>query len=416
MFSINNNKSIGENQENSGYLLLVFLIWPFIAFAMACSNFKNNLNKKIILAFFALYGILYFLNPAMDGQRRADGLKIIAQEPLENLFYTFENLYEETLDFAEPLLMFLISRFSDFHGVLFGIYALIFGVLMLYYLNRMYLYYLDKKSITTLLFFTLLVCANPINNIGGFRMWAAAWIFAIGLLGYLQNPKNKYLVLAACSFLIHFSFLPVVILSVIYSVFKNRPKIYGLGAIATFFVAELNIESVRQYAAFFGTASQNKVGAYTGESYIENLAELATKSAWYIDFINYGLKYFVLISLLVVFLKTKGQFKNKIIANFFSFTLMLLSFANISSLLPSGSRFYVVFYIFAFSTLLLYYAYETDYRKTELINRIGIPIVVLYVIFTFRLFSDNASVYLFGPSFMMPFGILENVSLQSILF
>jgi hypothetical protein len=205
-------------------------------------------------------------------------------------------------------------------------------------------------------------------------------------------------------------------LFVVYAILKNRPKIYGLLALATFFVAELNIESVRQYAALFGTASEKKIEAYAGEEHIETVTQLAGQSAWYVDVINNGLKYFILASLLFVFYKTKGQFKTKITANFFSLTLLLLSFANISSLLPSGGRFYTVFNIFAFSTMVLYYVYENVEKKLSWLNQIGVPIVALQIIFTFRLFSDTASAYLIGPIFMMPFGILENVSLQSIIF
>ena len=45
-----------------------------------------------------------------------------------------------------------------------------------------------------------------------------------------------------------------------------------------------------------------------------------------------------------------------------------------------------------------------------------IALVFLFVIFTFRLFTDPASIFLFGPSFFMPTAFFENTSLQSLLF
>lgn len=412
----NSNKPADSNSLNSGYLVLIFIFWPFIAFLLACADYRNKISRKIILAFFAVYGMLFFLNPLMDGFRRAEGLKIIAEQPFANLFNTFNNLYEESLDFVEPVLIFTVSRFTDASGVLFAVYALIFGSLMIFYLNKMYGHYTLNKNTNTLLFLVLLICANPIFNISGFRMWTAAWIYSIGVLLYLHKPKFKYLLLSAFSFLVHFSFFPLVILFAIYSLLKNRPKIYGIFAIGTFFVAELNIAQVRQYAALFGTASERKITAYTYEGHIETVAELSEKSAWYIQYINNGVKYFTLLTLLIIFYKTKGKFKTLLAANFYSFTLLVLSFANLSALLPSGTRFYRVYNIFAFSAILLYFVYEEKTKNITSLNRIGIPVVAFFTLLSFRLFSDTASAYLLGPSFLMPLGILENVSIQSILF
>jgi hypothetical protein len=419
MSRISNHRTRYTNPKNPGYLIIVFLFWPFIAFVLACLDFRNSFNKKIIIAFFALYGFLFYINPLMDGQRQKNRLKDIAQQPFENLFYIFEDLYEETLDFVEPVLVFIVSRFSDFHGTLFVVYALIFGSLMLYYLEKMYGHYSVNRNTAALLFLIILITVNPIYNINGFRMWTAAWIYAVGVMNYLHKPNYKYVLLSGCSFLVHFSFLPLVALFVVYTFLKNKPKIYGVLAVLTFFVAELSIQQVQQVqenVALLGTASENKIKSYTGEQYIEKVSKQATQSVWYIKVIGRSLRYFILLSLLMVFIKTRGNFKTKITGNFYSFSLLLLSFANISSLLPSGGRFFLVFNIFAFSTMLLYYVYERSDNRLSFLNYIGIPIVALQVILAFRLFSDSASAYLMGPSFLMPFGILENISLESILF
>ena len=404
------------SSKNDGYYILFFLIWPLIGFIFACTNFGNKISRIIILAFFALFGFTFYLNPAMDGQRRADSFKQIYSEPFENLYKNFDNLYEETLDFVEPVIMYTISRFTDFYGILFAVYALIFGSLMVYFFKKMYGHYNVNKNINALLFFILLVCVNPINNIGGFRMWTAAWIFSVGVMNYLHKQNFKYILFAAGSFFVHFSFFPAFCLFVVYILFKNLTKIYGIIAIITFFISELNIEKFKQLAAIFGTASETKIKAYTDEKYVEKVTQLASEFAWYLQFINDALKYFVLFTLLVVFLKTKGKFKSQLTANSYSFALLLLSFANISSLMPSGGRFYTVFYIFGISTILLYYVYEQTEKKINSINKYTWPIVGLYAIVAFRLFSDTASLYLIGPSFFIQNAFIENVSLESFLF
>lgn len=408
--------SKGNESKNAGLTLLIFFVWPVLGFLLACKDFRNKNNHKIIMMFFALYGLLFYLNPAMDGQRRADTLIEIHQKSFDQLGAVFDTLYEETIDFAEPVIMYVVSRFTDFYGILFAVYALLFGALMLYFLKRMYGHYQISYNKNALLFLVLLICINPINNINGFRMWTAAWIFAVGVMSYLHHQKYKYVLVAAVSFFVHFSFFPLVILFLIYTLFKNKPIIYGSIALITFFIAELNIQQFQEYAALLGQASEVKAKAYTGEEYIEKVSELGGQTAWYIIAITKATQYFVLTTLLILFSKTKGKFKNKVTANFYSYTLLLLSFANLASLLPSGGRFYTVFYIFATSTALLYYQYESPEKKLTLFNKIGIPVVALAVVFAFRLFSDSASAYLLGPSFLMPWAFSENISLQSIIF
>lgn len=406
-----------DKATSKAYLIIVFLLWPVVGLLLACANFKDRLSKRIILAFMVLFGLLLFINPVMDSERRAAKLIELRLQSVEVLYDHFETLYEETLDIAEITIMFVVSRVSDFHGVLFGVYAFLFGTLMLYYLSTMYNHFANNRNLNTLLFFVLLICVNPINNIGGFRMWMAAWVFAVGVLLYLKDNSNYLSILVAASaILIHFSFLPTLAIVGLYILFRNNALVYGVIALATFTLAELDIAQVREYAALFGPASETKITSYTHDGHVEKVAELSTQSAWYITLINNGIKYFILVSLLMVYLKTKGNFKEKITANFYSFSLLFLSFANITSLLPSGGRFYIVFYIFAVATLLLYYIYEVEENRITLINKIGIPFVGLYAILTFRLFSDSASAYLLAPSFMMPLAFIENISLRSLIF
>lgn len=280
----------------------------------------------------------------------------------------------------------------------------------------MHQHYLIFSNRNALLFFILLIFVNPINEINGFRMWTAAWIFSVGMLNYLHKSHWKHLFFAALSITVHFSFMPLVGLIVIYAIAGNRTLIYGVLAIATFFVAELDIKQVRSYAALLGTASETKITAYTGESYIEERKIAGDQAAGFLKINEKGMLYFTAILMLLIYFKNRGVFKQKLTDNFYSLSLLLLSFANISSLLPSGSRFYRIYYIFAFSTFILFYVYEKQKQKMVPINLLALPLVMLFVIVSFRLFSDPASIYLFAPIFFIPPAFFENVSLQSILF
>ena len=403
-------------RDNNARLLILFIFWPFLGFLLALKNFQNKFNQKIILIFFVLFGLLFYVNPLQDGQRRADGLKEAYNQPFEMAFNAFDNLYKESLDFIEPLIIFTVSRFTDYHGVLFGVYAFIFGGLMIYYLNRVHLHFLKFPNINAFIFLILLIFVNPINGINGFRMWTAAWIFSVGVINYLHEAKWRHILFASVAMFLHFSFGPLIVLLLIYKLLGNRTLLFAILAIITFFIAELNIKQVQTIAEHINPATGSKINAYTDERYIEKVSNYKNQSAWFVTLNQKGILYYTVALLVIIYVRTKGVFKNRVTDNFYSFTLLLLSFANISALLPSGGRFYTIFNIFVFTTGVLYYVYELKSKKLELINWIGLPLVILFVIFSFRLLTDPASLYLFGPSFFMPIAFFENTPLQSILF
>lgn len=409
----NLNKNL---RDNNARLLILFIFWPFLGFLLSLKDFQNKFNQKIILFFCVLFGLLFYINPLQDGQRRADMLKEAYTQPFEMAFNSFDNLYKESLDFIEPLIVFTVSRFTDYHGVLFGIYAFIFGGLMIYYLNRVYQHYLKFPNKNALIFLILLIFVNPINEINGFRMWTAAWIFSVGVINYLHEARWRHILFASIAMFLHFSFGPLIVLLLIYKLLGNRTLLFAILAIITFFIAELNIKQVHTIAEHISPATGSKINAYTDERYIEKVANLKNQSAWFVTLNQKGILYYTVALLVIIYVRTKGVFKNRVTDNFYSFTLLLLSFANISALLPSGGRFYTIFNIFVFTTGVLYYVYELKNKKLELINWIGLPLVILFVIFSFRQFTDPASLYLFGPSFFMPTAFFENTSLQSILF
>jgi len=364
-----------------------------------------------------LYGLLYVINPFMDGARRADRLSEAHKEPLSNVFFYINNLYETTVDFLDPIIIYLVSRFSDFHGFLFATYAVIFGLLSLKFiqnLSRRYLGYPMNKN--ALLFFILLVWTNFIFEIGGFRMWTAAWIFSLSTLYYLTNRKIKYIVIASISVLMHFSFIPLALLLVAYYFLGNRPKLYGILAIGSLFVSEIDIGSLQFYSSSLGSAIEHKVDSYTNEQYMAKRESLKQNYVWFMDVSPMLRLYFTYISLAYVFYRTKGVTKDFVFNGLFSLALLFLAFSNISSLLPSGGRFRVVFYTFAFATLFVYYSKFEKKYALNLLNWIGLPIGLLFVLIKFRIATETISLYLIGPSLVIPFGLYDPAPLKDFLF
>jgi hypothetical protein len=404
-YSTNNNTLIG-----------LFLVWPVLGFVAACTDVSKRLNRVIILLFFGLYGLFVTINPNMDGARRALIFEEISYKPFTDFFTVFDDAITEGSDFAEPLLMFVVSRFSGYYGVLFSVYALIFGSLFIVFFKKIAKFHYEHPSINSLFFLFVLAWVNPIFNINGFRMWTAAWVFSLGVLLYIINQKKQYILVAGLSVFIHFTFIPIFFLFCLYTIIGNRTFAYGIAAIITFFIAELDIAFVKQYTTYLGSAFQEKITVYTYEGHIENVNQNQQNMVWYMQLGPKIFFYFFNINLLFLYKKSKGFFENKLLESLYSITLLFLTFSNIATLLPSGVRFRTVFYIFATAALLIYYTQEGFSKKLQKINLFGLPIVILVILITFRTGSDTISPYLLGPSITMIGGFYDVTSLKDILF
>lgn len=407
-------ENLKNQSKNIPIIIALFFIWPFLSFVIALRDFGNKVNRLVILSFFSIYGLLMFINPTMDAQRRVDSFREMCLLPINNVSEIFNSLYVESTDFVEPFIMYLVSKFTDFYGVLFLVYAVIFGVFMLKFIKMFYEHYIVQNNINALIFLVLLFFVNSIVNINGFRMWTAAWVFSLGVASYLHKPSWKFILFAASAVFVHFSFIPMVLVFLLYLFFGNKTKIYGILAVISLFIAELDLEQFRKFGALFGSASENKINDYTNEDYVNKVNLMQEQSSILMKLHSKSILYFSIVLLFFIYVKTKGVFQDKITNSFYSITLLILTFANLASLMPSGVRFYTIFHIFCFATFLLYYTYEYKSSKIDIINKLGMPVFAFFIVFSIRVFMDSASFYLLMPSFFMPLAFSENTSILSI--
>src|SRR5690606_24849084 len=118
-------------------------------------------------------------------------------------------LYETSLDFVQPLINFIVSRFTDSHHVLFAVYALTFGYFWLKTIDFVNKRVQLGRNKLTIVYTIFLISLIPIFNINGFRMWTAAWIFIYGALHVVFNKDWRYLLVSLSDCTSHFSFLTV---------------------------------------------------------------------------------------------------------------------------------------------------------------------------------------------------------------
>lgn len=347
---------------------------------------------------------MFVINPLMDSQRYATFLEDAHALPFDNFFKILTQLYESSLDVFLPFLTYIVSRFTDDHGFLFATFALIFGIVSVGQLSYFFKLYRQKPSSNGLIFLCLLPWVIPIFEINGFRFWMATWVFIYGVVHYLQTKSFKYIILTCLAIFVHFSFVGAVLIFLTWTIIGNRPTLYLIGGLITLFISELNFEIVRSYFAFLGPAFENKASIYTHEEYLETISSQETQSSWFIRLNSKLLFYFFIIKLFILYLNRKRFKENKFAYNLLSFTLLFLSFANISSLFPSGGRFITPFLFLCCGLSLLYHTnLEFRYRLTFL-NRVFIFPLILFIVVTFRVGMDSINAALLLPGFLIPFG------------
>ncbi|KYP15123.1 EpsG family protein [Flavihumibacter sp. CACIAM 22H1] len=392
------DKSFAKADNGARYLIIAFLVWPFLGFLLALRNLRGRLNGVIIYLFFLLYGLTFVINPAMDGQRYANNLKAAYNKSVSYDEF-LPSLYAEngSVDLLEPGLVFLISRVTSEHYLLFVCFAAIFGFFYLKSIKIAYQQYIESRNFNALVFFLFFPWIIPIFEINGFRFWTASWMFFYSSYMILVYGNKKYLLLALSVCFVHFSFLSLNIVLLLYLLLGDRKNIYFIVSILTLFISELDLQGLRELAASFDGSLSTKANRYLHEDYVEYVTDLNQSAAWFMKLYTPLLFYFVLAHLIFVYIKLRKITVPKSFLSLFCFSLLVLSFSNLSSLIPSGARFRSVFMLFSISMLV--YFYSSIYKMPKLnwfVIICAFPFL-LKVLISIRVGADTLNTVLFMP-------------------
>jgi len=245
-------------------------------------------------------------------------------------------------DIYQPIITFLVSRFTGNAHILFCVFAVVFG----FFYSRNIWYVLSKCpqkfGFQLGVFFVSLALLTPIWQINGVRMWTALQVFMYGFLPYiLDNDKSK-IWWSYCAFLFHFSFLILIALLLIYQFTPHKRLPYLILFILTFFVGELDAAIVREKLLGLGlTAFDAKIITYTADHVVESMKEGVDSYSWHVILSQNMSKYiyqgFIVISYLA--LRKVNISKQRILNDLFCAAALFYSFSNIVASIPSGGRF-----------------------------------------------------------------------------
>lgn len=412
--------SLSDTTSARHYLYL-FLIWPFLAFLLAIKNYSQKDSKKVVYLFIIYYGLTFVIGElggaGADAERYAMHLIANAKLPFTDFFKIVGGLYsaDSSIDIVEPLISFLVSRFTSHYSLLFAVYAAIFGFFYLKSINLLHDRHIKNPGWNTLIMMVFFIMILPINSINGFRMWTAAWIFFYGAYHVILYRNPKYILITLGASLVHFSFLTVNIILILYYVAGNRNVIYFPLVIVSFILPHLLSSTFRSVSFWLGGAFLTRYEGYSSEGYGIARAEEVEQAAWFMQISDELVFYYLIGAIIIIQLRDKFLMQGQKEKNLFSFLLLFLSFVNFGKAIPSfGGRFEMLFYLFATLYIFIYLT-KLPKEKINILIWIGLFPMLLFAAINFRLACDSINIWLFTPGFGLPL-LVQGIPLADILF
>jgi hypothetical protein len=404
--------------QNTKHYLILFLLWPFMAFIAALTTYTRKESRIVVYLFLIYYGLSFVMTTTgTDSEEYIRRLVVNSERPFSEFFNIVAGIYasDTSVDIVEPLISFVVSRFTIFHGIYFAVWAALFGYFYLKSINLLYDRYKENPGWTALIMMLFLAFVLPPTSINGPRMWTAAWIFFYGAYHVIINRDYRFLFVSLSASFVHFSFLSANIVLIIYFVAGNRNYIYLPLAVASFVLPQLLAPFFQSLSQTLGGGIQNRFESYTSEGYLLKVQESYVGASWFLTLSKSLVFYFFLITLAIIQIRFGKWMKEKEEKNLFSFLLLFLAFVNFGSVVPTlGGRYQVLFLMFAAFYCFLFYL-KLPSNKINLLVLIGLFPMALNVALTFRIGTESVNAWLFTPVFGLPI-FFQGLSLAQFLF
>ncbi len=397
--------------------MVLFILWPFIAFIAAIANYSRKEAKIVVYLFLIYYGAAFVIySTGIDAYRYALTLSNTAELPFSDFYKIIGGLYTETtVDIASPLVTFIVSRFTSNHNVLFAVWAAIFGFFYLKSINLLHDRYRLMPGWSALIIMIFFIMVMPVTKIGGVRMPVATWMFFYGAYHVVLNRDYRYLFLALASSLVHWSFISANVVLIIYFFAGNRNLIYIPIVILSFIIPQLLAPVFESIALELGGPIQSRYEGYSSEGYILGIQESRGQASWFLPLSNILLFYYLIFLIGIIKFIYGNLMNGKDERNLFSFMLLFLSLVNFGKVIPTfGGRFQVVFYLFASLYVFLYYL-KMPGNRINLLALFGLLPIALYIAIIFRVGSGTINAWIFSPLLGSPL-LASGLSLADLLF
>lgn len=396
---------------------LLFVIWPFMAFITALSNYRHKEAKRIVYLFLIYYGLTFVIaQTGMDSYQYVRRFEYNATLPFSDFFKIVSGLYssDTTVDILEPFISFIVSRFTDDYRFLFAAYAALFGFFYLKSINLLYSRYEKNPGWNSLIFMIFFIIVIPITSINAPRMWIAAWMFFFGAYHVILNRDPRYFLLTFGGCLMHWSYILVNVILVIYYFVGNRNFIYFPIVLLSFIFPNGLVPFFTWASGNSGAALQLRYSGYSSEDYNLAVMEDLQQTRWFVNISNDIVFYYLLFALIIIYLMHRKLMNLTAENNLFSFLLLFLAFVNFGTPFPDFARFKIIFLLFATFYIFLFLM-KLPGNRINLLTISGLFPMALFTAIQFRVGSDVINSWIFMPGFGIPW-VYPGITLANLLF
>jgi len=332
--------------------LPLFLLWPFGSFLLALRSIPSRKSGFIYVLFTTLFGYAFsFTTISADSYRVAWGFS--------KSHYTIEKTFDNysmgaITDVYKSLMYSITQSFSENPKVLFALFGFVFGFFSYKSLKLL----LDfKKSdqdryiaIIALVFFA----SNAIININGARFYTAAIIALCAIINLFYYNKKKWIFPLIVTVFIHFSYLFIVPLVLLFYFFrsslfdyKKTPKWIVIAFYIGFFLSFLsdtNLLKLDFLSSVLSTSVADKVELYNSSELSERYEE---RGETFFHTVSRSFSTIVKLYLFVIIVYIRRKNRDNNILNrklqvLFSFVLLFYALTFSLSIVPSGGRFVTI--------------------------------------------------------------------------
>lgn len=373
-------------------MIILFLLFPFLAFLLSCRNLKSKINGLIFVLFAALFGY----SSSFD-LKSADSFRIgwsfcnVFDRKLSFIVSSYEE--GSVADIYASLVMSIVKQFTENPKFLFLMFGLIFGWLCFLSIK---LVIRERIGSNNVYFSILMICFFSLFSfldIHGVRFGTALWLFFLSATNFIVYNRRKYVVGVILSMFIHFSFFPIVLLTIFFKYFIYKESGYNVRFYMTFFYISfllyfilpmLSLESIVYHMIpIKGGLMEAKVNAYT---ITEEGVGLSNHTSFYRaanNLFTNVYQYIMQFSALLIFYKI---YKSKVIISISTrhlliFCLVLYTLSNcLHGLIQDGTGIRYIWLSWMFLLFLLYRIYNFNrilYWKRIILC---LPVIFLYKI------------------------------------
>lgn len=246
---------------------------------------------------------------------------------IDNVNYTWSDFFqilgntysggEGNPDFYLTGVSFLVSRVTDSQHVFFGILGFVYFYFFFKFYGRLTTYLKGHGIIPSRQYLLLIVVFGiclvyPFSaGINAVRFPLATFVYLYAVISYVMYEKFRYIIGVTGTFLIHWAFVPMILVFIVFLLIRRINKLYVLNFLlvlafsASFFLTSGLIEN----NSLGGETIAGKLESYSDENYIQDREERFAKLNWYIRLSN-SLPYY--FSVLVLILTQVSSFAIKL--------------------------------------------------------------------------------------------------------